>query len=57
VQRALWLGARLADYRASVIGGPGAFVIEADGFVAFREAVWRKLIREIAAPAPTFALA
>jgi hypothetical protein len=32
-------------------------VIEADGFVAFREAVWRKLIREIAAPAPTFALA
>jgi Protein of unknown function (DUF1194) len=53
-----WPGARLADYyRASVIGGPGAFVIEADGFVAFREAVWRKLIREMAAPAPTFALA
>jgi hypothetical protein len=31
--------------------------MEADGFDAFREAVWRKLIREIAAPAPTFALA
>ena len=24
--------------------------MEADGFVAFREAVWRTLIREIAAP-------
>ena len=45
----LWPGASLADYyRASVVGGPGAFVIEADGISAFREAIRRKLVREIA---------
>jgi hypothetical protein len=57
-QRDLGPGARLSDYyRASVVGGPGAFVIEVDGFGAFREAVRRKLVREIAAPAPVSALA
>jgi len=39
----------LADYyRACVIGGDGAFVIAADGFDAFAEAIRRKLAREIA---------
>ncbi|MDB5374102.1 MAG: hypothetical protein JWP04_2744 [Belnapia sp.] len=41
-------------YRDSVIGGPGAFVIVAEDFVSFGNAVKRKLIREIAAlPGPT----
>jgi hypothetical protein len=35
-------------YRESVIGGPGAFVIAAEDFEAFGNAVRRKLIREIA---------
>jgi hypothetical protein len=35
-------------YLTEVIGGPGAFVIEADGFPAFGEAVRRKLVREVA---------
>jgi hypothetical protein len=35
-------------YRESVIGGPGAFVIAAEDFEAFGQAVRRKLIREIA---------
>ena len=35
-------------YRESVIGGPGAFVIAAEDFEAFEQAVRRKLIREIA---------
>jgi hypothetical protein len=35
-------------YRTEVIGGPGAFVIEADGFPVFGEAVRRKLVREVA---------
>jgi hypothetical protein len=35
-------------YRDAVIGGPGAFVIEADGISAFCEAIRRKLVREIA---------
>jgi hypothetical protein len=49
VQDDLWPGASLADYyRASVVGGPGAFVVEADGISAFREAIRRKLVREIA---------
>ncbi|MCC7428483.1 MAG: DUF1194 domain-containing protein [Alphaproteobacteria bacterium] len=40
-----WLG----DYfRDQVIGGPGAFVIVAEGFESFGQAVQRKLIREIA---------
>jgi hypothetical protein len=57
VQDDLWPGASLADYyRASVVGGPGAFVVEADGISAFREAIRRKLVREIAgADIPTTA--
>jgi len=35
-------------YRDRVIGGPGAFVIRADGFADFARAVRRKLILEIA---------
>jgi hypothetical protein len=35
-------------FRESVIGGPGAFVIAAEDFEAFGQAVRRKLIREIA---------
>jgi hypothetical protein len=39
----------LDDYfRQSVVGGPGAFVIAAEDFEAFGNAVRRKLIREIA---------
>jgi hypothetical protein len=36
-------------YRDNVIGGPGAFVIVAEDFESFGNAVKRKLIREIAA--------
>ncbi len=36
-------------YRESVIGGPGAFLIVAEDFESFGNAVKRKLIREIAA--------
>ncbi len=40
-------------YRTEVIGGPGAFLMVAEGFDAFETAVKRKIIREIAAvPAP-----
>jgi hypothetical protein len=35
-------------FRESVIGGPGAFMIPAEDFEAFGQAVRRKLIREIA---------
>ncbi len=35
-------------YRDRVIGGPGAFVMAADGFEAFEPAVKRKIIREVA---------
>jgi hypothetical protein len=35
-------------YRESVIGGQGAFMIAAEDFEAFGNAVRRKLIREIA---------
>ncbi|TCZ56751.1 DUF1194 domain-containing protein [Roseicella aquatilis] len=35
-------------YRESVIGGPGAFVIVAEDFQSFGQAVKRKLIREVA---------
>jgi fermentation-respiration switch protein FrsA (DUF1100 family) len=35
-------------YRDSVIGGPGAFVMVAEGFDAFDQAARRKIIREIA---------
>jgi hypothetical protein len=40
-------------YREEVIGGPGAFLVVAEGFHAFETAVRRKIIREIAAvPSP-----
>lgn len=40
-------------YRNEVIGGPGSFLMVAEGFEAFEAAVRRKIIREIAAvPAP-----
>jgi hypothetical protein len=40
-------------FRDQVIGGPGAFLMVADGYEAFAGAVRRKIIREIAAlPAP-----
>jgi hypothetical protein len=35
-------------YRAAVIGGPGAFVVVAEDFRGFAQAVRRKMIREIA---------
>ncbi|MDB5383910.1 MAG: hypothetical protein JWO26_3542 [Rhodospirillales bacterium] len=40
-------------YQEEVIGGPGAFLMVAEGFTAFEIAVRRKIIREIAtAPGP-----
>jgi hypothetical protein len=44
----------LDDYfRDRVIGGPGAFLMVAEGFEAFEQAVRRKIIREVAsAPEP-----
>ena len=42
-------------YRDHVIGGPGAFLIVADGFEAFANAILNKLIREIAAVPPPIA--
>jgi hypothetical protein len=43
-------------YRDSVIGGPGAFFIVADGFQSFANAIRTKLVREIAAnEAPSLA--
>jgi hypothetical protein len=46
-----WFSLRDLDvyYEDCVIGGPGAFVIAADGFNAFADAILRKLILEIAA--------
>ncbi len=35
-------------YAASVIGGPGAFLIVAEDFMAFADAIKRKLVQEIA---------
>ena len=49
-------GTRLPDldvyYRECVAGGPGAFVVVADGFPAFAEAVRRKLLLEVAGVRP-----
>jgi len=43
----------LPDYfRASIIGGPGAFMIKAESRQTFAEAILRKLIREIADRTP-----
>ena len=41
-------GGLTAYYRDNVIGGPGAFVMEATGFDAFGQALIAKLIKEIA---------
>lgn len=39
--------------RERVIGGPGAFLMVADGFASFEQAVRRKIIRAVAlAPPP-----
>src|SRR5690606_9553208 len=35
-------------YREHIIGGPGAFLVPARDFTAFREAIRRKLVQEIA---------
>ncbi|HYG91565.1 MAG TPA: DUF1194 domain-containing protein [Azospirillum sp.] len=41
-------------YRENVIGGPGAFIVVADGFDAFAQAILTKLLLEIAGtPPPT----
>ena len=40
-------------YQEKVIGGPGAFVEQADGFEDYADAIRRKLIRELA---PAFAM-
>lgn len=37
-------------YREAVIGGPGAFVMRAEDYAAFAEAILRKLLRETAGP-------
>ncbi len=41
-----------AAFKATIIGGPGAFVITADGKASFAEAVRRKLLLEIASERP-----
>ena len=40
-------------YRDEVVGGPGSFLMVAEGFAAFGQAVRRKIIREIALDLPT----
>jgi hypothetical protein len=42
-------GGLKAYYETNVIGGPDAFVLEAQGFEAFRQSIISKLIKEIAA--------
>lgn len=39
-------------YRACVVGGPGAFMVVAEGFGSFAQAIRRKLIAEIAGEVP-----
>ncbi|MGH6725179.1 MAG: DUF1194 domain-containing protein [Pseudolabrys sp.] len=47
------VGGGLADYyRDNVVGGPGAFVLEAKDFNSFGQAIVKKLIAEIADAAP-----
>jgi len=41
-------------YRRNVVGGPGSFVMTADDYDAFGEAIRRKLLRELG-PGPTAA--
>ena len=46
-------GAELVPYyRDSVAGGPGHFVIVAEGFATFADAIRRKLIQEISLQRP-----
>ena len=60
--RSCWSG-RAADYNLErayqneIIGGPGSFVVTADGPESFAAAVRRKLILEIAGTMPKFAIA
>ena len=42
-------GGLKAYYENNVIGGPGAFVVEAEGFETFGQSIISKLIKEIAA--------
>jgi hypothetical protein len=44
-------------YEQSVIGGPGAFIVPAEDFTAFRTAILTKLIREVAGAAADRTLA
>ena len=46
-------GGLTAYYENNVIGGPGAFVVEAQNFEAFGQSLISKLIKEIALAAPT----
>ena len=49
-----WYGRSLSEhYRTNIIGGPGAFVMEAEKGETFADAVLNKLVREIAALMPT----
>ncbi len=41
-----------AYYEESVIGGPGAFLVAAEGFADFDRAIVRKLVLEIAGTQP-----
>jgi hypothetical protein len=43
----------VAHYRAEVIGGPGAFVMECADYADFAEAIGRKLVREMRGPLGT----
>jgi hypothetical protein len=43
------LGGAIEFYRRDVIGGPGAFVVEAGDFSVFRDALKRKLLLELVA--------
>jgi hypothetical protein len=40
-------------YRSNVIGGPGAFVVAAQDFGSFADAMLKKLVQEVAGSAPT----
>lgn len=44
-------------YRSNVVGGPGHFMVVADGFDAFADAFRRKLTLEVAGTAPALGLA
>jgi hypothetical protein len=44
-------------YRQNVIGGPGSFLLQVEGFGSFAEAITQKLLSEIAAAAPPIRLA